>query len=162
LNNDHSAAGRPAFAKARRRWLQRTLALAAAGTTGSMLLAFAADDAGAPLDSFMLLSRVLTGKPALDRALGARLLAALQDIESEFPLHLRQLAAGLPSGTLDAPQQAFGLRIVQAWYLGVVDNAVVTYEQALMFGVVSDTLTIRSYCPGKPGFWAAPPVERQA
>ena len=46
--------------------------------------------------------------------------------------------------------------------LGIVDNVVITYEEALMFSVVSDTLVIPSYCPNKPGFWAEKPIERQA
>ncbi|MGF2508186.1 sugar dehydrogenase complex small subunit [Ralstonia pseudosolanacearum] len=54
------------------------------------------------------------------------------------------------------------LRILQAWYTGVVDGTVVTYEQALMYGVVSDILVIRTYCPNRPGFWAEPPVEKQS
>lgn len=60
------------------------------------------------------------------------------------------------------PQQKTALQILEAWYLGVVDGNVVTYEQALMYSVVSDTLVIRTYCPNQPGFWAEPPVERQA
>ncbi len=54
------------------------------------------------------------------------------------------------------------MTILGAWYLGIVDNVVITYEEALMFSVVSDTLVIPSYCPNKPGFWAEKPIERQA
>jgi hypothetical protein len=32
----------------------------------------------------------------------------------------------------DATQQALALKILEAWYHGTVDNAVITYEQALM------------------------------
>ena len=73
-----------------------------------------------------------------------------------------KLAGALAAGSADAAQQALALKIMEAWYLGTVDNQVVTYEQALMYDVVSDTLIIRSYCPNKPGFWAAKPIERQA
>lgn len=31
-----------------------------------------------------------------------------------------------------------------------------------MYGVVSDILVIRTYCPNRPGFWAEPPVEKQS
>ncbi|MFP3560529.1 sugar dehydrogenase complex small subunit, partial [Paraburkholderia sp. SIMBA_049] len=66
------------------------------------------------------------------------------------------------SGSLDADQENAALSILCAWYLGIVDNVVITYEEALMFSVVSDTLVIPSYCPNKPGFWAEKPIERQA
>ncbi|CAD6546485.1 hypothetical protein LMG28727_04575 [Paraburkholderia kirstenboschensis] len=147
----------------RRRWLQGALALTAAGLTGSLTLKALADDSSsAPIDTFMTLSQSLTEKSALDRDVGTRLLGALQKSTSELAQQLPKLAGALAAGSADAAQQALALKIMEAWYLGTVDDVVITYEQALMFGVVSDTLIIRSYCPNKPGFWAAKPVERQA
>jgi len=72
------------------------------------------------------------------------------------------LAAGLAAGHLNAEQQQLAWRIMEGWYLGIVDNVVITYEQALMFDVVYDTPVIRSYAPGKPGFWAQKPIEKNA
>lgn len=150
----------------RRQWLQGTLALAAAGLAGSQVLhevAHAVAQApGESLDAFMALSQALTARPALDRAVGARLLAALGKSSADFAAQLRPLAQALAAGSLSEAQQKTALQILEAWYLGVVDGNVVTYEQALMYGVVSDTLVIRTYCPNQPGFWAEPPVERHA
>ncbi|MFM0299370.1 sugar dehydrogenase complex small subunit [Paraburkholderia sediminicola] len=147
----------------RRRWLQGALALTAAGLTSSLALKALADDsAAAPIDAFMTLSQSLTARSALDRNVGTRLLAALQQSAPDLAQQLPKLAGALAAGSADAAQQALALKIMEAWYLGTVDNQVITYEQALMYDVVSDTLIIRSYCPNKPGFWAAKPIERQA
>ena len=146
----------------RRAWLQGMLALAAVGAAGSAdTLALAADQAAAP-QAFMALSQALTGKPQLDPALGGRLFAALQKSTPELPQRLAPLAQALAAGSLDAASEALGLRILEAWYLGVVDDIVVSYEQALMFDAVADTLGIPTYCAGAPGFWAAKPAERAA
>jgi hypothetical protein len=147
----------------RRQWLQGALALSAAGLTGSLTLKALADDTSTPpLDTFMTLSQSLTGKTSLDRTVGERLLAALQKTAPDLRQRLPQLAGALAAGSPGTHEQALALRIMESWYLGIVDNVVVTYEQALMFDVVSDTLVIRSYCPNKPGFWATKPTERQS
>lgn len=152
----------------RRHWLQATLALAAASLTGSATLTALAQspasgaDSGQALDAFMTLSQSLTGKSGLDRAVGARLVAALQKKTPDLAQRVPQIAGALASGSLKPDDEALALKILTAWYMGVVDDTVVTYEQALMFSVVSDTLVIRTYCPNKPGFWASKPVERQS
>lgn len=157
------AASGEASGMTRRRWLQGALALTAAGLTGSLALKALADDtSAAPIDTFMSLSQSLTARATLNRDVGTRLLAALQKSSPDFAQQLPKLAGALAAGSADAPQQALALKILEAWYLGTVDTTVVTYEQALMYDVVSDTLIIRSYCPNKPGFWAAKPIERQA
>jgi len=139
------------------------LALSVAGLVGSLTLKALADDTSAPpLDTFMTLSQSLTGKAGLDRNVGARLLSALQKNTPDLPQRLPPLASALVTGSLGTPEQALALNILKSWYLGIVDNVVVTYEQALMFEVVADTLVIRSYCPNKPGFWATKPTERQS
>jgi hypothetical protein len=146
----------------RRRWLQSALALSVAGLTGSLTLRALADDASAPpLDAFMTLSQSLTAKSGLDRDVGTRLLAALQKSTPDLAQQLPKLASALAADSTDDAQQALLLKIMEAWYLGTVDNAVITYEQALMYTVVSDTLVIRSYCANQPGYWAQKPVERQ-
>jgi hypothetical protein len=147
----------------RRQWLQSALALTIVGLTSSLTLKALADSPNTPpVDAFMTLSESLTGKAGLNRVVGQRLLQALQKGSFQFADTLPQLAGALASGTLTPDQEALALRILEAWYTGIVDNVVITYEEALMFGVVSDTLVIRSYCPNKPGFWAAKPIERQA
>jgi hypothetical protein len=118
--------------------------------------------AAPPLDAFRTLSQALTARSGLDRDVGARLLAALEKSAPDLAPRLPQLAGALAAGSSSARDQALALRIMEGWYLGTVDNVVVTYEEALMYRVVSDTLIIRSYCPNKPGFWAAKPVEQQS
>ncbi|HWZ47262.1 MAG TPA: sugar dehydrogenase complex small subunit [Herbaspirillum sp.] len=163
-NNRALIANRPRLFLGRRRWLQRALALIAAGSGASMLLKAQGAESSAPLATFMTLSQALTSKAVLNPAVGARLLDALQKNTPDFPQRMQQLAAALLAGWPQAPaqtaQQALALRIMQGWYLGVVDNTVITYEEALMFEAVSDTLPIRSYCFGKPGFWAEKPIEK--
>jgi hypothetical protein len=150
-------------ATTRRQWLQGALALTAAGLTGSLTLkALAEGSAAAPIDAFMTLSQSLTAKATLDRDVGMRLLAALQKSTPSLAPQLPKLAGALTAGSADAGQQVLALKIMEAWYLGTVDDQVVTYEQALMYNVVSNALIIRSYCPNKPGFWATKPIERQA
>ncbi len=147
----------------RRQWLPRSRARTALGLAGSGTLRARADaPSAAPLDAFMTLSEALTGKTGLNRAVGERLLRALQKGSFELGDRLPKLAGALAANALARDQEALALRILEAWYLGIVENVVVTYEEALMFGVVSDTLVIRSYCPNKPGFWADKPIERQA
>jgi hypothetical protein len=168
--NRHDSHGDPAVeglqtaaSVSRRQWLQGVLALTAAGLTGSLTLEALAEDTGAQsLDTFMTLSQSLTGKSGLDHAVGGRLLAALEKSSPDLQQRLPQLAGALAAGSPGTRDQVLALRIMEGWYLGVVDNVVVTYEQALMFGVVSDTLVIRSYCPNKPGFWATKPIERRS
>jgi hypothetical protein len=147
----------------RRRWLQGMFALTAASLTGSLALkAFADTTPASPIDAFMTFSLSLTAKNGLDRDVGLRLLAALQKSVPDLQQQMPKLAAALAAGSADAAQQTLALKILEAWYLGTVDNSVITYEQALMFGAVSDTLVIRSYCANQPGYWAAKPTERQA
>jgi hypothetical protein len=167
MNNDRNPhlhdAGDAPTGVTRRAWLQRALALTAASLAGSLTLKALADSpTAAPLDTFMTLSEALTGKKGLSRVVGERLMQALQQGSFKTADSLSQLAASLAAGSMPADQEALALRILEAWYLGIVDNVVITYEEALMFGVVSDTLVIRSYCPNKPGFWADKPIERQA
>jgi len=103
-------------------------------------------------------SRLLTGRSRLDDVVGARLLAALEKNAPDATLGLSQLAIALKAETLNAAQEATAFRIMQAWYVGVVDKTVVVFEQALMFDAVSDNLSIRSYAGGAPGFWAKDPT----
>ncbi|SDI05068.1 Membrane bound FAD containing D-sorbitol dehydrogenase [Paraburkholderia phenazinium] len=166
-HGDHAAGAAPSLAPltsaGRRQWLQGALALTVAGLTGSLTLRALADNStAAPLDAFMTLSQALTGKSGLDRDVGARLFAALTKSAPDLAPHLPQLAGAFAAGSSSPRDQALALRIMEGWYLGTVDNVVVTYEEALMYRVVSDTLIIRSYCPNKPGFWAAKPVEKQS
>ncbi|MDB5776429.1 MAG: hypothetical protein JWP38_2562 [Herbaspirillum sp.] len=151
---------------ARRRWLQRAVVMSAAGATAPLAFDSMAEGPAtgpaqhADLDAFMNLSQALTDKPGLDRAVGARLLAALQQATPDFAQQMRLLSDVVVSGgLLAAPQRTCAVQIVQGWYRGLIGDVVVSYEQALMFDAVSDTIPVRSYCSGAPGFWSARPVE---
>ncbi|MDF3867706.1 sugar dehydrogenase complex small subunit [Pseudomonas denitrificans (nom. rej.)] len=167
-----SEAPLPAFPLSRRRLLAVACASAA---LGSVLLSPAARTWAAltpqvekELEGFMTLSQRLTGRSNLDPRIGQRLFQAL----AQHDTALKQSLAELLERLGDAPdswnerQQWLARQILGGWYLGQVGDdtsaTVVTYEQALMFRAVDDVLVIRSYCPNKPGFWAAQPTERGA
>ncbi|MFJ3051591.1 sugar dehydrogenase complex small subunit [Pseudomonas nitroreducens] len=167
-----SEAQLPAFPFSRRRLLAVACASAA---LGGVLLSPAArtwaaltPQAATELDEFMTLSQRLTGRSNLDPRIGERLFGVLAQRDTA----LRQSLAELLDRLGDAPatwnerQQWLARQILGGWYLGQIGDdtsaTVVTYEQALMFRAVDDVLVIRSYCPNKPGFWAAQPTERGA
>ena len=77
------------------------------------------------LDSFMLVSRLLTGRSQLNDVVGTRLLAVLERDASDFASRLPQLAIALKTETLNTAQEANALKIMQAWYVGMVDKTVV-------------------------------------
>ena len=114
-------------------------------------------EARTPLDSFMTASQAITGRSTLDRTIGTRFLAALEAANPGFSSVLSNLAAALETNVLDAAQQGTVLAIMKAWYTGMVGRTVVTFEKALMFEAVADVLPVRSYCGGKPNFWAENP-----
>jgi hypothetical protein len=170
MERDHADSGPAVFIplpfNARRRWLQRAVVMSAAGAAVPLAFDALADGPAttpaqnADFDAFMTLSQTLTDKPGLDRTVGARLLAALQRATPDFPRQMRQLSDVVSSGgLLAAPQRSCAMQIVQGWYRGLIGDVVVSYEQALMFDAVSDTIPVRSYCSGAPGFWSARPVE---
>jgi hypothetical protein len=64
----------------------------------------------------------------------------------------------------DDVSKAAALRIISAWYLGVVDDVpsatVIAYELALMFQPTADVMTIPTYAISGPNAWGskAPPL----
>lgn len=153
---------------------RRLLAVAcASAAVGGVLLSPAGrtwaaltPQAEAELSSFMTLSQRLTGRSNLDPRIGLRLFEALAQRDTA----LKQSLAELQTRLGDSPaswgerQQWLARQILGGWYLGMIGDdehaTVVSYENALMFKAVDDVLVIRSYCPNKPGFWAAQPIER--
>ncbi|WP_145559858.1 sugar dehydrogenase complex small subunit [Yersinia bercovieri] len=127
--------------------------------------AFAASTQTSPqnLEKFMLVSRALTGKRQLNGQIGQRiyqiLLGKIGGFDQKLAL-LQLLPAGEPA-QWPPLQQQITRQILQGWYIGVIgegaDAAVISFENALMFDAVSDVLVIRSYCPNRPGYWAAKP-----
>ena len=147
----------------RRRLLENTGVGLAAGLIGPLVLGASSASAASDLQQFMDVSKALTGKQQLDKVVGQRLLQLLE-AQPGFTAGLSGLTPvpkGDPAGW-SAAQQKTASAVVSAWYLGKVgegtDARVVSYEKALMFDAVAGVLVIRSYCSGKPGYWAAQPA----
>lgn len=110
------------------------------------------------LKAFMAVSQQLTAKAVLSVEVGERLLLAFTQLQPNFALALLPLQQALQANTtLNVEQLGLKKQILQAWYTGLVNDQVVVYERALMFEAVKPILPIRSYCQGKPGFWARKP-----
>ena len=147
----------------RRRLLEYTGVGLAAGIIGPLALNSSSAATTSNLQRFMEVSQALTGKQQLDEVIGQRLLQLLDSVPG-FSAGLNQLLP-LPKGDpggWNAAQQKTASEVISAWYLGKVgqgtDARVVSYEKALMFEAVAGVLVIRSYCSGKPGYWAAQPA----
>lgn len=126
-----------------------------------------------PIALFTLVSERLTQHQNLSPILSERFFQALQARNPDFEAHLKllvkemaQIETRLLATTLSPSAQQTAKSIISAWYTGIVgaglDAQVITYRHALQFNAVDDVLEIRSYCPNKPGFWAAKPIERKA
>ncbi len=124
-------------------------------------------------ERFMTLSRLLIPH-SLDPEIGRRIAVDLKADRAPVSDHidaLLKLARDRHAAVVedffpfaDDAAKACALRIISAWYLGVVDNApgakVVAYELALMFKPTSDVMTIPTYSISRPNGWgaAAPPL----
>lgn len=128
----------------------------------------------APRDAFMAVSRILTGRSALDSDQAARLYEALVADTPSFATDVQALRSFIEEHkidpiqlqqTLDAEQSpltAVPRSIVKAWYTGIVGEAerarCITFETSLMHVAVADRLNPPSYCYGSYGSWMAQPA----
>ncbi|MGO1298573.1 MAG: sugar dehydrogenase complex small subunit [Vibrio sp.] len=123
--------------------------------------------------AFISVSKTLTGRESLSDVLGECFYHALQATQSNFSnqvmaleKELSQLEPKNYTEKLSSQAQKTAKTILSAWYTGIVGEGpsaqVIAYRHALEFSAVDDVLTPRSYCPNKPGFWAAKPVEKHA
>lgn len=131
---------------------------------------------GAPgLETFMAVSRRLTGKRDLDPVVGARLHAALTRAYPDLPRTLAPLdarlaaadsAAGTPLARAPEPERRAAQRILRGWYLGVVGTGpgaqCVAFETILAYRPVADQIVMHTFCREAPGYWAEPPSAVQA
>jgi hypothetical protein len=129
---------------------------------------------GAAPEAFLNVSRVITGRAALDSVQASRLYAGLVATVPSFASELNALAAFIGSqpsavsqlqASLDAANVPFAKlprQIATAWYVGVVGAGpvarCVTYETSLMNLVVSDRLKPPSYAYGPYGSWGRNPL----
>jgi hypothetical protein len=123
--------------------------------------------------AFLDLSRMLTGRSALDATQAARLYDALAALSPRFQTDVQALLTLVKHRNIDLSQLQHTLdgeksalaslprAIVSAWYIGVVGEGeharCVAFETSLMYVVVADHLTPPSYCHGGPGSWAQKP-----
>lgn len=160
-------------------WLSRR-ALLAAGTCGLGGLTFgwtrsawSTGVAPEPYRDFLRLSALLVPH-RLDEVTGERLaleMRADQPPMADYIASLLALAAAKRASRVEdffpfatgAPRAA-ALRIISAWYLGVVDDApgarVFANADALMFKPTADVMTIPTYAVAGPSNWGgfSPPL----
>jgi hypothetical protein len=117
-------------------------------------------------DRFMALSRLLIPH-SLDPEIGRRIAAGLKTDRPPLSDHvdaLLKLAHDRRATVVEdffpfasEDEKASALRIISAWYLGVVDDApgakIIAYELALMFKPTSDVMTIPTYSISRPNGW---------
>jgi hypothetical protein len=125
-------------------------------------------------DSFIALSKILTGQASLDGALASRLYEALSADDVRFNERHRQLLAYIDERNVDparlqqlldadkSPLAALPRRVVSAWYTGIVGDGerarCIAFEKNLLNVVTADKLKPPSYSYGVYGSWAAKPV----
>ncbi|MBU3059302.1 sugar dehydrogenase complex small subunit [Pseudomonas indica] len=145
---------------------RRLLGAFCAGTAGCALSAswpLGAAPRDETLETLMQVSRRLTGREALEEVIGKRIRDILAQRHPEFPDLLAQLADSLeqdPAQWSD-PLQRMTRDLLSGWYLGYIGDpgqtVLVSYELALMHGLVADVLKPRTYCATRPGDWATLP-----
>ena len=125
-------------------------------------------------DAFLSVSKLLTGRSALDSGHAKLLRDALIVEDPGFPgavraladwISARQTGAGELQRVLDAEKSPFAYlprRIVKAWYTGVVGEGArercISFETSLMHQLVADKLAPPSYCYGPAGAWVQAPA----
>ena len=158
----------------RRRLLLSAL-LAASGSTLIPRVGAQPQPAGsvAP-DSFMQVSKIVTGQTSLDGALASRLYQALAADDAGFGDQHQKLLAYINAHKADAaqlqqmldaeksPLAAVPRNIVSAWYTGIVGDGerarCIAFETNLLNVLTADKLRPPSYSYGVYGSWAANPV----
>ena len=120
---------------------------------------------------------MLTGHQSLDPVTGQRLFQAMSTQDAEFPAAVSALIAyarehgaskveALDVALKGTPLHGALLRVIQAWYSGVIEpgsNATVyACQGALMYRVPADGVVIPTYAHNGPNCWTAepPPVDR--
>lgn len=125
-------------------------------------------------DSFMQVSKILTGQGSLNAGQAARLYQALVSDEAAFGEQHQQLLAYINEHNADpmqlqkmldaekSPLATVPRRIVTAWYTGIVGDGgrarCITFETNLLNVLTSDRLKPPSYSYGVYGSWASQPA----
>lgn len=159
------------FSMRRRDWL---IGAAAATTVVVIPWKFAGSAEPPPGQTgFMRLSQYLTGRSALDAAMGQRIYATLLADNGQFAEQSQQLlrliesrnlaTEGITSALASEKPELSPLpsQIMTAWYMGVVGSGVqarvLAFEHALNAQAVADQLKPPTYAYGAPGSWSLAP-----
>ncbi|MDC0611385.1 sorbitol dehydrogenase family protein [Vibrio sp.] len=150
--------------------LTRRRIIKSSGIIGAIALISPLSLMAAPYNNreiFLSISKALTSNDNLNSELSVRIHQALKDSEQNFDRRLNTLSSEMSKKSLEKnydltpSSQSLAKLIISAWYTGIVGSGtkarVITYRHALQFEAVKDVLQIRSYCPNRPGFWAAKP-----
>ena len=151
----------------RRKLLHALASLYALGLTHPLNAASEpASNSALPVARFAALSATLTGYPAADPSVAAKLLAAFDAPARRASLErLATLVATTADAQLDAALRAHGLdalanELVAAWYSGVVKNGdsqqLVLYTDAYIWNAMTFSKPM-GLCGGAFGYWSNPP-----
>lgn len=155
----------------RRRFLKHSLIISAGCFLSSLPLPGLANSIVAgkdPLADFIRVTQLLTEHKHVDPRLAAHFFQVFAQQDRQFASKLQHvLSLSSPNITaivLMAHAKAAGLsfflqQIITAWYTGTIGDdyrgTVVSYQQALMYRVVSDGLVVPTYCGNGPLWWTA-------
>ena len=150
----------------RRTMLQALAGASALAAAGRNDFAWAQPAAAITPTQFSALSAALTGFPAADPSVAAKVLGAFASRAQRTDLaRLAQLVAQTSPAELDAALKAQGLdklanQLVGVWYSGVATTPtgqrVVLYTDALMWTAMTFAKPM-GVCGGATGYWSQPP-----
>ena len=150
----------------RRRLLQAMASASALAVTTDAAAAAAPSANVLSIDSFARISATLTGYPAADPTVAAKVLKALGTPARRAALaKLASVVVATPEPQLEAALRAEGLdivanEVVSAWYSGVVTNAngpqLVLYIDAYVWTAMTWSKPM-GVCGGAMGYWSSPP-----
>ncbi|GBR46021.1 sugar dehydrogenase complex small subunit [Neokomagataea thailandica] len=124
------------------------------------------------IDTFMTLSRFVTGHSALNLTTGAALLSGLQALHPTLHTDITTLNNRIAQSqapdieTFDAqftndPLRPLVLQIIKGWYAGVLEDGtnakVYAFGSALMYQTSRDNVVIPTYAHNGPNYWLAEP-----
>ncbi|PRY93807.1 D-sorbitol dehydrogenase-like protein [Hasllibacter halocynthiae] len=159
----------------RRRPTRRDVLLGLAGTVPAVAFLHAVPARGQEGDTFMRVSRLLTGEDGLQADVAERIAGLLAGRIDDFPARLSGLADAIgAAGTredrlaaLSDEEVDFALQIAKPWYLGYVgspsstildDDAVfATFLQGQSWEKILDQVPRPTYPGRSAGWWSEPP-----
>ncbi|QDH16764.1 sugar dehydrogenase complex small subunit [Swingsia samuiensis] len=168
-------AGRPSFLMTRRRFALMTGAAIVSGHLSGYAQAQTPEEIAVSdetVASFMALSRFVTGHNHLENETGIALANGLSKQDPHFAMHVEDLNKriitekysdidAMADALRDDPLHSFILRIVRAWYAGILEDGtnaqVYTFEKALMYQVSRDNIPVPTYAHNGPNYWLADP-----